>query len=315
MGGGGGAKTCLIPAALAVAALVLVVAPALADTRWTVHTNGSGVTDSNISVETPTINYGSAVTATCRKVLSFEQRCLFRFDYSAFVPSGATRILDAQLSLYTYTVPAPGYLEAHRVTENWIESQVTWNNRQTGTPWGTAGGSFAAAVLGRSNFTSSGVRTNISVQDTAMGHWNGTYPNYGFMIRNSSAFVAVVEVLTNNYVLTTGKPWLYVQYVLPTANPIHTAQLINDGTINWTWTNPVQDPDFSFTQVFLNGSFVANTTGAYYNSSGLDPFNCRLISLRSVNLYGDLNQSWSNRSDCTTNSVPPPPISGLDRKS
>ncbi|AKB43802.1 PKD domain-containing protein [Methanosarcina vacuolata] len=40
--------------------------------------------------------------------------------------------------------------------------------------------------------------------------------------------------------------------------------------LNWTWTNP-SDPDFSHTEIYLNGPFQTNTSAGYFNTTDPQP--------------------------------------------
>jgi len=77
---------------------------------------------------------------------SITRRPILQFSLSA-IPAGAV-IDDAKVSLYVSgaAVNSP-VAEVHSVTAAWDEGQVTWNNRLTGTPWGSAGGDFDAHVV------------------------------------------------------------------------------------------------------------------------------------------------------------------------
>jgi hypothetical protein len=74
-------------------------------------------------------------------------RSLVEFDVNSL--AGQYSSVDAiTLRLTTsYNVNGAGPVYVHQALSNWVESQVTWNNRQTATPWSTAGGDYAATAL------------------------------------------------------------------------------------------------------------------------------------------------------------------------
>ncbi len=78
--------------------------------------------------------------------------------------------------------------------------------------------------------------------------------------------------------------------------------------INWTWTNPT-DTDFNHTMIYLNGTFKENTTGTYYNATGLDEYTDYIIQTRTVDRVGNINTTWVNK---TTRTYKTPPNSITD---
>ena len=70
---------------------------------------------------------------------------------------------------------------------------------------------------------------------------------------------------------------------------------VTDSSIYWTWTNP-SDSDYHHTEVWLDGSFVANSTSPYYNATSLLASTSYTLSTRTVDDYGNINNSWVNDS-------------------
>lgn len=74
-------------------------------------------------------------------------RSVLQFDVGSI--AGAYSSIDAiTLRLTTSYNAGATTIDIHEAVNSWVESQVTWNSRFTGTPWNTPGGDFAAAVLG-----------------------------------------------------------------------------------------------------------------------------------------------------------------------
>ncbi len=63
--------------------------------------------------------------------------------------------------------------------------------------------------------------------------------------------------------------------------------------INWTWQNPT-DPNFNHTEIYLNGTFQTNTSAEYFNATGLQPETSYTIGTRTVDIYGNVNETWVN---------------------
>jgi parallel beta-helix repeat protein len=68
--------------------------------------------------------------------------------------------------------------------------------------------------------------------------------------------------------------------------------------INWTWKNP-DDADFSHVMVYMDSKFVENTTENFYNATELSPDTLHTLSTRTVDLYGNINDTWMNYSSAT----------------
>ncbi|MEM4267757.1 MAG: LamG domain-containing protein [Candidatus Woesearchaeota archaeon] len=74
--------------------------------------------------------------------------------------------------------------------------------------------------------------------------------------------------------------------------------------ILWNWTNP-SDEDFSHVEVWLNGTFYANTSLSYINVTGLAHATLYQVEARTVDLYGNVNATGQKDSAVTlTDSVP-----------
>jgi len=64
--------------------------------------------------------------------------------------------------------------------------------------------------------------------------------------------------------------------------------------INWTWTNP-SDNDFAYTMVYLDGVFKTNTSNPYYNATNLTANTTYEISTHTVDVNGNVNDTWVNQ--------------------
>jgi len=69
--------------------------------------------------------------------------------------------------------------------------------------------------------------------------------------------------------------------------------------INWTWNNPL-DLDFNHTMVYLDGIFAGNTSDQYFNATGLLEGTAHTISTHTVDVIGNVNETWVNDTAKTT---------------
>ena len=85
---------------------------------------------------------------------------------------------------------------------------------------------------------------------------------------------------------------------------------VDSDWIRWTWTNPA-DVDFSHVMVYLNGTFIANTTDSsisYYNATGLSEGATYTIGIQTVDSSGNINSTTVSDSAITRNY---PVVSGV----
>lgn len=98
--------------------------------------------DSHVSSETPNDNYGSSIFPRVGSSYLLDSwsinRCYLQFDLS-ILPADAV-IVAASLKLYQYYTPPPGiiledhFVDLHRVTGDWEEDTLTWNNQPSFDP-------------------------------------------------------------------------------------------------------------------------------------------------------------------------------------
>jgi chitodextrinase len=101
----------------------------------------SAVDDAFISASAPNTNEGG--TAYVGTI----DRFVIKFQLPPAVVG--RRIISANVRFYVWnqTNYQPNqYLELYRMTRDWAESSVTWNNAASGTSWSTAGGDYAENV-------------------------------------------------------------------------------------------------------------------------------------------------------------------------
>ncbi|HEX3018948.1 MAG TPA: PKD domain-containing protein, partial [Chitinispirillaceae bacterium] len=103
-----------------------------------------------------------------------------------------------------------------------------------------------------------------------------------------------------------------IQNIISGSKTVTNLQYTN-GTawINWTWTNP-SDPDFNHTEIYLNNIFQTNTSGEFFNATNLEPETDYTIGTRTVDIYGNVNETWVN-STATTLKAPIAVEAGSDQ--
>ncbi|MBN8246095.1 MAG: DNRLRE domain-containing protein [Verrucomicrobia bacterium] len=118
------------------------------------------------------------------------QRTFLRFDLSAAVPGNGMRLASARLTLTASTGfggnPGGASMEVWRVTQPWLESEVTWLRASAATLWTTPGGDIAGGAHGpfAASTANPADGTQISWDVTELVDlWvEGILPNHGLLM-------------------------------------------------------------------------------------------------------------------------------------
>jgi len=143
---------CGSPARAAISSLVLFVtiaasSPAFAQTTQILSVPDTQIVDTMIrNGAYATFNHNNAILLTRWSAIpEWERRSIFGVNTSS-IPQGM-RVTSAVLTLYVRSglggAGATTPVRVYRLSSNFVESQATWINRQTGTPWLTPGGDLA----------------------------------------------------------------------------------------------------------------------------------------------------------------------------
>jgi hypothetical protein len=199
------------------------------------------VQDSFIIQDKPQQNHGADVDLRIKPDAGTERRILIGFNLSS-IPSSST-IISSTLRLYEITTNASQTITLYRLTNSWVGSQVNWNIRSTGTSWSTAGGDYQNTALATFAPSIANQYRDINVTAVTQGWVNGTFSDYGFLLR-SSGTNGEVRFGSNEATTVSQRPQLCITYqVVPTITPTFTA------TVPVT---PSQTPTSTFTSTPTN---------------------------------------------------------------
>ncbi|NIV45881.1 MAG: DUF4347 domain-containing protein, partial [Gammaproteobacteria bacterium] len=174
--------------------------------------NLAPIEDTYIDNNNNTTNFGSSSGMTIDKSGggAGNQRALLKFDLS-FIPAGAT-INSATLTMEATSIDGALNIDIYEILENWSETTATWNDRDTGTSWTDAGGTYNPTAEATLNTNSTGQHTwDISALVQA---WvDGTSANNGILIGSPDTGTNV----TATYESREGSvgPILTIDYTVP----------------------------------------------------------------------------------------------------
>lgn len=134
-------------------------------------------------------NFGTATTLTVESSIAGDERSFATFDLvSCGIPTG-TDVVSATLKLYLSTAPTTSRTyDAHRVTQSWTETGVTWTNQPT-----VAGAATASTATGTTN----GVTLTWSVTSDVQSFVDETASNFGWRVADNAE--GSVVVLTGTF--------------------------------------------------------------------------------------------------------------------
>lgn len=243
------------PAGLAEAALYISGPP-----NTVTFSGPSQVEDAEISADAPAVNNGTG-TGVNVDGLSPHAHGLMRFptlvgEGAGQVPAGA---IITSATIQVDCTNAGDLMGLYRLTEDWLEAEVTWNERSAGVPWSAPGAdgvlSNAGVVLGGS-CTSTGLRL-IDITRFVQ-EWSNGEPNYGIVFTDtgtdgvdfSSSESANSPVLTVVY-----KDGLVPISTQPVSGTTATVQFPASMTQPGTWYWNVQATDVDGAQSWASVDF------------------------------------------------------------
>ncbi len=178
--------------------------------------------DSFLSKRNTNNNYGTSEYIGVSNT-NFQERAVLEFNLSD-IPANAI-ITSAQLELYYYDGggSSTGHIEIHRLTQNWTETGVTWNNYDGSASWTSAGGDYDTRVEDTVSISDVYGWYEWNITDLLEKWYNGTYTNYGAILtkegnKNSKNFYSsdysnsdYHPKLTINYtIINATNDWNYI---------------------------------------------------------------------------------------------------------
>ncbi len=172
---------------------------------------GSEGKDTEIWDQQPNNNYGAAAETWVSSASNDKTRSLLYFNMNA-IPTGA-KIQSATLSLHSQSGSGSNQpVSAHRILNPWSEDSVTWNSRETGTSWDTAGGDFDNMAVVTTPVGPANQRYEWNIAPLVQGWVDGSFQNYGVVLAAAIAGMPGERFYTSDSSDPTRHPRLAITY-------------------------------------------------------------------------------------------------------
>jgi len=229
-----------------------------------------------------------------------EERGLLQFDLSSLPPNATIN----SATLYLYLDSGEGKVSnvtINRLTADWTESKVTWKSKDGTNNWIALGGDYDATPFAATAVSKTKGWYSWNITSLVQGWVDGTWPNRGMILKpeilqsgnNVKKFIS-----SDNKKKSSSRPKLVIDYTtVNDTTPPGAVSGLSEGAagttwIYWTWTNP-GDPDFDHVEIWINGTFMINTSNNYYNATGLNADTWYEIGIITVDSSGNAD-GWIN---------------------
>jgi len=167
--------------------------------------------DAEIWAQAPNNNYGTPAETWVSSKTNDTTRSLLQFNMGA-IPAGA-RILGATLSLERQSGTGSNQpVSAHRISNDWSESSVTWNKRNAFTNWDTAGVDFDSTAVATTPVGPGNQRYEWDITPLVQGWVDGSYPNDGVVLVAAIPGMVGHRFYTSDDANPSRRPSLSVSY-------------------------------------------------------------------------------------------------------
>lgn len=189
-------------------------------TTLTIQPDGTAGSDTFIRSDLATTNFGTSTALAAGNVGGFGTfRSLIKFDLSS-LPDAAV-ISSATLSLYATSDNSMNArtMRVYRLKRAFVESQATWNNSATSTPW-TAAGGFDPADCEQADIGSLamlGSETLNEFKDIPLTPTtkSGLDLGYGWLVRMDTESSDEYNFSSSDTATAANRPRLTIEYTMP----------------------------------------------------------------------------------------------------
>ncbi len=234
--------------------------------------------------ETSDDNYGDDVEIKIGNIGGYERRGLIEFNLSSI--DNTDTVVNAYLQVYVETVEGSldkRNLTIHRITKQWNETEVGWNNATSTETWDSPGGDYGEEIETITITNETGVYYNFTITSAVRKWVNNTYDNFGLIISSEGEKGNYIYLSSSDSDSSNQHPKIIVDH---TSNSAPSIQSIST---NSEPTNPLEigeEAIFSINWTDLEGDnaqvYVCNSTNISFDYGCGDRLLCN-TSLSSTN--------------------------------
>ncbi len=173
--------------------------------------------DAQISQPEAGWNFGTTTLMTMG-MSNGARRDLLQFDLSSIPSNAAIAKAELKLNYYGGSSSYPMDISTHRVTSNWSEGTVTWNQRDSGISWAAVGGDFNATPESTTHLEGTYGWYAWDITNLTQMWFNGTVSNYGVLLKCNESTVPngnYKYFYSSDYGTASLRPQLMVTYTVP----------------------------------------------------------------------------------------------------
>ncbi|RJQ17201.1 hypothetical protein C4573_04070 [Candidatus Woesearchaeota archaeon] len=163
-------------------------------------------------------NYGTSSSLLVYK--NFDSNALVEFNITDIMNiNSSISVVNATFFVYKFDSNSGSRnSKVWRIAKNWSEATSSWTNASAGDPWSTAGGDMGSAEYDSISSTAP-VWDPFNVTNLTKEWINGTYANYGFLIKGGGLTTDDQTFYSSDYPTdATLRPKLTITYTLNNAN-------------------------------------------------------------------------------------------------
>ena len=177
----------------------------------TVQPDSASGKDAEIWDQQPNNNYGNAAETWVSSASNDKTRSLLHFNMNA-IPVGA-KIQSATLSLLRQSGSGANQpVSAHRIKNPWSEDSVTWNSREAGTSWDTAGSDFDSMAVVTTPVGPANQRYEWNITPLVQSWVDGSFQNHGVVLAAAITGMSGERFYTSDDSDPTRHPRLTISY-------------------------------------------------------------------------------------------------------
>ena len=176
----------------------------------------AGCYDTFILDTNPDTNRDDSNFLLVGRASSITYRTLIKFDVDYIVPSNVT-VLSAYLDMSVQASGGTITVTAYALSNDFVETEATWNSYSTGNLWTNAGADFVSAASQPAVFDTSSSPRRITLTPSVVQSWIANpAQNTGLLLKGTvETGTGASWIRFDSWEITGNEPKLTINYILP----------------------------------------------------------------------------------------------------